>query len=188
MSETKLNLGCGEYKIPGWTNIDSVPDFKPDLVEDVTTLPSFQDNSVDAIYAGHIAEHLIDLEVALCRWCDLLKPGGTLTITVPDHEKTLDYWCKGETFPALGVGAVQGMTRVMTGFSNYSEYFSTMQASSLQAEAAKHRRVFDLSLLAICFKALGLVEIERLMEHECMPVNCWVADWQLCLFAKKPTE
>lgn len=80
----RLNLGCGPEHLKGWVNIDSNPEERPDLVADVTDLSMFADDSVDEIYASHILEH-IDVRVpALAEWARVLRPGGVITVVVPD--------------------------------------------------------------------------------------------------------
>jgi hypothetical protein len=90
----------------GWasvrrTNIDLNPDVRVDLHEDVVTLPSFEPDSVDEIYAGHIAEHLADVDAALRRWLEMLNPGGILTVTVPDGEGAMRLWRSRASFPVV---------------------------------------------------------------------------------------
>lgn len=81
----KLNLGCHVWKLDGFTNVDIDPKMNPDVLADVLKLP-FEDNSVDEIYAGHIIEHLNkkQSEEAIIEWKRVLKPGGIITITIPD--------------------------------------------------------------------------------------------------------
>ncbi len=84
----RLHIGCGTNALPGWINIDQVarlPGVAIDL--DVTDLP-YADGTVDAVLAEHMLEHLSFAEEALV-WRELarvLRPGGTLTLEVPDFE------------------------------------------------------------------------------------------------------
>lgn len=57
----KLNIGAGNKKFPGYTNIDSYDGSNPDYVLDLehNILP-FEDDSVDHVIAHHILEHLGD--------------------------------------------------------------------------------------------------------------------------------
>jgi len=88
MSVIKLNLGCFDRKIPSFINVDIRPDVNPDLVDDVFKLKKVENNSVDLIYACHVLEHANykEAEQALIRWCEVLKLGGTLRLSVPDME------------------------------------------------------------------------------------------------------
>lgn len=83
----RINLGSGPFRAPGWINVDLVADRRPDLVADLFALP-FGGGTVDAIYAGHVFEHLgwaTALEaVALCR--SLLRDGGEMLLVGPDLE------------------------------------------------------------------------------------------------------
>lgn len=84
----KLNLGCYDRKISGFVNVDIREDVKPDVIDDVFKLNKFEKNSVDLIYACHVLEHADykESEVAMKRWYDVLKKGGTLRLAVPDME------------------------------------------------------------------------------------------------------
>ena len=66
-----------EYKI-----LDKVPDYNPDYVGDVHKLP-FADNSVDAIFAICLLEHVEEPQVAVKEIYRVLKPGGYCFVHVP---------------------------------------------------------------------------------------------------------
>ncbi len=87
----RLNLGCGPFRLSGFTNIDQFDFVHPDLVCDVIDLP-YEPNSVHEIYAGHLLEHFKFKEGmrALKYWHSLLVDGGVIGITVPDY----DFLCK----------------------------------------------------------------------------------------------
>jgi len=86
MALTKLNLGCGNLKLPGYISIDSSPLVKPDVLidlEDRHCLKIFQDNSVDEILCYHVLEHIknfIPLMKELHRVC---KPGAKIYVKTP---------------------------------------------------------------------------------------------------------
>jgi hypothetical protein len=85
----KLHLGCGDIRLEGWTNIDVRTTSGTDLVEDISTLPSFQKGCVDSIYACHVLEHFglnhqPSAQLVLNRWVELLKPTGEIFISVPN--------------------------------------------------------------------------------------------------------
>ena len=90
----KLNLGCYDRKIYGFVNVDVREDVEPDVVDDAFKLHKFEDNSVDLIYACHMLEHgdYKESEQALIRWREVLKPGGTLRLAVPDMEAHFEHY------------------------------------------------------------------------------------------------
>jgi predicted SAM-dependent methyltransferase len=88
MSSIKLNIGCWEFKREGFVNIDIDPAYG-EVVADASKLP-YEDATVDEIFAGHILEHFGQHDDVLKEWHRVLKPGGLITIVVPDMEKGLD--------------------------------------------------------------------------------------------------
>jgi predicted SAM-dependent methyltransferase len=88
MPPTRLHIGCGDNPLPGWINVDRIaraPGVATDI--DPTHLP-FAAASVDAVLAEHVFEHFSFDEEAKV-WHEMarvLRPGGTLTIEVPDFE------------------------------------------------------------------------------------------------------
>lgn len=90
----KLNLGCDIFKIQDFINIDICKDVNPDVIADVSKLP-YENDSIDEIYAGHILEHSPNHALPLAEWRRVLKPGGKITITVPDTEKGIIQYRQG---------------------------------------------------------------------------------------------
>lgn len=91
----KLNLGCGEAKINGFTNIDTETACKPDLVCNfvLKKLP-FLDSSVDEIVMFHTIEHIRKVyhkRILLDFW-RLLKPNGTLVMSFPEFSRCYKNW------------------------------------------------------------------------------------------------
>lgn len=55
----KLNLGCGQNKIPGWYNVDREAAVEPDQVVDLEDHDwPWQADSVDEVMLSHVLEHL----------------------------------------------------------------------------------------------------------------------------------
>ena len=90
----KLNLGCGNKKLPGFVNVDIRPEVEPDLVDDIQTLNTMEKGSVDLIYCCHALEHFPREQSLgiLCRWYEILKPQGILRISVPDMEAVFAHY------------------------------------------------------------------------------------------------
>lgn len=82
----KLNLGCGREKKEGFLNVDIVPEFQPDVLDDVTILTKINTNSADGILARDVIEHVSFLKIGptLRNWCRVLKKGGKLVIQTPN--------------------------------------------------------------------------------------------------------
>lgn len=54
---------------------------------DARDLSIFSDDTFDAIYASHVVEHFDyarSLSPTLTEWCRVMRPGGTLYVSVPD--------------------------------------------------------------------------------------------------------
>jgi predicted SAM-dependent methyltransferase len=85
---TKLHLGCGSKHIKNYINIDIRYLPGVDEVDNVRFLRKYKNDSVDEIYASHVLEHFSRWEYknVLKRWFDILKPGGTLRLAVPDFD------------------------------------------------------------------------------------------------------
>lgn len=189
-SGLKLNLGCNQFKIPGWVDVDIVPDFKPDFLEDCITLPSFSDNTVSEIYAGHLLEHVDNTVLALKRWLSILEPGGRLTVTVPNMEVAHQLWRERKDFPVLGVGPLSGLLAVCTGFYGLLDYTTQEKDNPARAKAQIHKRVFDKSLLLSLFELIGFEEVEETDEYHCEPAPKFQEPviWQVMVTGVKPKD
>ena len=171
----KLNLGCNQFYVPGFINIDIDPTHRTDLIEDCETLLSFRANTVDEIYAGHLLEHIINLRSTLMRWYELLKPGGICTITVPDGVGAVDLWRQGKTFPGIDQPYNEGMLQVATG----SGVLPGDDSLKL------HRRVFDSETLQICMEYACFKNVHPVDDHEAMVLPCSALGWQIAMEGTK---
>lgn len=91
-----LNLGSGEELMKGAINVDLRTDCGADLVADVRDLP-YHPGTVDHIYAFDVLEHFskFETEPLLAEWHRVLKPGGLLTLRMPNLHVLavqLSYW------------------------------------------------------------------------------------------------
>ncbi len=116
-SDMKLNLGCGDRVVDGWTNVDyalgarltKVPLFravnrrlrifkvewdKRIVIHDLTTRFPWPDSSVDVVYSSHTLEHFAkeDGRAFLAECHRVLRRGGIIRIIVPDlHVSVIEY-------------------------------------------------------------------------------------------------
>ena len=81
----RLNVGCGEYPLRYYTNLDANPALPAEIHATVPPLP-YDDNALSEIYAGHVLEHMTqDAGRAFLAECyRTLEPGGRLGVLVPD--------------------------------------------------------------------------------------------------------
>lgn len=159
--EIKLNLGCNEWNIKGFINIDIDKNdkIKPDLQADCSDLP-FEDNSVDEIYAGHMLEHFDMTENVLEEWHRVLKPGGRITICIPDIERALKELREG---------------RITL------HWFNQVVYGAADRKRQEHHEAYTIDILASKMN----VYFKDLMEVTACPY--WVADvpWQSTITAIK---
>jgi len=92
----KLHLGCGQYYLEGYTNIDYPSSdhtvnagLKADLYTDLTTL-DYPAHSIEEVRLHHVFEHFSRAVACalLVTWNSWLKMGGKIRIEVPDFQKT----------------------------------------------------------------------------------------------------
>ena len=83
---TRVNLGCGYDKRPGFLNVDLQDFHAPDLVGDVRTLPELPTGRYTEVVAQDVLEHLerADAPAALAEWRRISADGGKLALRVPD--------------------------------------------------------------------------------------------------------
>lgn len=87
----KLNLGCGDKKIDGFVNVDKYGD--PDLQVDLRAFPwPWEDNSIEAIYSRGYFEHAPEFMRTWREAHRVLKPGGSLTLIVPNWRNPQAPW------------------------------------------------------------------------------------------------
>lgn len=153
-----LNLGCGRFPLPGFINIDQFEDVKPDLVADVTKLP-YEPGTVDEIYCGHMLEHLDwkEGQDALEHWLEILKPGGTISICVPDFDVLAKKHAENPSAAAM---------RQMNDLYVYS-----------YQQESPHKYMYNGALLKSVMINAGFVEVERMPRNH--PYFVDPVEWQV---------
>lgn len=93
----KLNLGSGERCMEGYVNVDLRTDVA-DVVASVECLP-FADDSAEEVVALDLLEHfqVWKTQDLLDEWKRVLKPGGTLTVKVPNLLELARYIVDGRS-------------------------------------------------------------------------------------------
>lgn len=98
----KLHIGTGKCYLPGYVNVDIFSTVHADVYADMTALP-FDRESFSEIYCSHTLEHAHRLMViaTLTHWRDLLAPGGTLMLAVPDFAACCEWYAKTKDIKAI---------------------------------------------------------------------------------------
>jgi predicted SAM-dependent methyltransferase len=96
--DMRLHLGCGDIDFPGFVNIDARPRSYVHHVRDVSDLRIFRNDSVDLIYASHCLEHVPHRKLldTLAEWHRVLRPKGTLRLSVPDFDLLLSIYAASD--------------------------------------------------------------------------------------------
>jgi predicted SAM-dependent methyltransferase len=99
----KLHLGCGTKHLKDYTNIDIRYLPGVDEVNNIRFLRNYKENSVEEIYACHVLEHFgrWEYKEVLKRWFEILKPGGTLRIAVPNFESAVKWYTQTKNLKSL---------------------------------------------------------------------------------------
>jgi predicted SAM-dependent methyltransferase len=96
-----LHLGSGGNYIrkPGFINIDGNLFQPKNLWLDITIGLPFPANSIDAIFASHVLEHLNEKQVrkVLGESYRVLKPGGGVRFVTPHLRKAIEAYVRGDT-------------------------------------------------------------------------------------------
>lgn len=84
ISPLRLNVGAGAKRLEGWVSLDLRRDVS-DIVSDARSLP-FADGVAEELLASDVLEHfpLSESYGLLTEWHRVLRPGGLLTVRVPN--------------------------------------------------------------------------------------------------------
>ena len=94
----RLNWGCGPMVASGWLNADRIASDHVDLAGDIRDGLDLPDDAIDYAVAMHALQDLpyLDVVPALVELRRVLKRGGVLRVGVPDLERAIDAWRRGD--------------------------------------------------------------------------------------------
>lgn len=139
----KLHLGCGDKKLEGFVNIDIRKDVNPDVIDDISQLKEFNNNSAELIYVCHVLEHFGRHEYlnVLKKWNSILKPEGTLRLSVPDIESVFLRYKEGVPLRSL-IGFLYGGQNYKENYHYIGFDFKTLK-EDLESIGFKNVRKWD---------------------------------------------
>jgi len=149
----KLHFGCGPNIKPGWVNIDLKD--TADIQLDIREPMPFPDESATIIYSEHFFEHLDFLEGQrfLKEGLRVLRPGGLMSIGVPDAGLTLSLFVNG---------SLQQWDEYQNRF--WIPFWCDTRMHSVNytfRQEGEHRYAYDYETLAGSLRTVGFVNIRR---------------------------
>jgi hypothetical protein len=153
-SLVRLNLGCGDKILPGYTNVDvaaSRSGKQPDVICDLRDLSALGMDFADEVLAVHVVEHFWrwEVEEILRGWVQLLKPGGRMILECPNLISACEQFLKD---PVSGCRPSQDGQRTMWVF--YGD-------PSWQDPLMVHRWAYTPDSLSELLRAVGLVDVRQ---------------------------
>lgn len=174
MEEFRINLGSGRDYRDGWINVDSHYPGPINVNNDIVTLTSFRNGIAIEMLASHSLEHLSKNEawIAVRRWMDVLKPGGLLTIVVPNIPVMMRLWIEAYDKGAPDVWGFRSQT--IWGNQNHGGEF--------------HRYGYDVDSLRSLLEDAGYVNVDIVTEPGKDLDYGWVDYGQIRATARKPED
>lgn len=107
----KIHLGCGRRRLPGYTHIDPDENVNPDYIGSAEKIP-VMNNIATMLYFAHGLEHVrkADVEHVIGEFSRVLRPGGTLRLSVPDFG-IIAYLYSFENVSLARLGCINGGQR-----------------------------------------------------------------------------
>ena len=90
----KLNICCGDNKIPGFLGVDIEESFKPDIIHDIRKPLPLRPESVAEVVMFHAIEHIEKQyhAIILNNIWTILKPGASFLISFPEFRRCYENW------------------------------------------------------------------------------------------------
>lgn len=171
----RIDLGSGPIPFPGFLGIDLYAEGESVLKGDVTDLQWFREKYglADEIRASHVLEHMShrDATKIFRDWVLTLKPGGTMTVSVPSL-----------TFAAK---RLLEASEVGDDVSETADYYLMMIYGYQMGEGHQHMNGFTENRLRQLALSCGLAEIE--IRTDMSEGGGWVSENEsLVLTGRRP--
>jgi glycosyltransferase involved in cell wall biosynthesis len=150
----RLNLGCGDKILAGFTNVDIAPargGKQPDVVCDLRRLEPFATGSCDEVMAIHVVEHFWrwEVEAVLAEWVRVLRPGAMLIVECPNLLAACEALLRE---PKASAGAGPEGQRTMWVFYGDPQWRDPLMT---------HRWAYTPDSLADVMRSVGLINVRQ---------------------------
>jgi predicted SAM-dependent methyltransferase len=154
--ERYLHIGCGGVILPSpFENLDTRELPGVDHIGDAFPL-AFEDNTFDLVYSSHVLEHFRrdETQAVINEWVRVLKPGGTLRLSVPSIESLIKIYQASEDLEYI-IGPLMGGQTYPQNFhynmfdkkylTNYLEVAGCEAVHPWDYRRTSHSKFFDFS-------------------------------------------
>lgn len=141
----RLHIG-GKHRQEGWEVLNAVAGPYVDHLGDARNLSRFEDGAFSTVYASHVLEHFDykdEIIAVLREWRRVLRPGGSLYVSVPDFE------CLCRLYLTPGIQSVQRFEIMRMMFGAHVDDYDY------------HKAGIDQAFLEHCLAAAGFVSSLR---------------------------
>jgi predicted SAM-dependent methyltransferase len=145
-----LELGCGSTKRVGWLSVDYR--FGSDITYDITKDLPFKDGQFEKIYIEHVLEHFEfnEVKLVLRNIFRVLKPGGSLIISVPDLQ----------IFVSEYINKVHGSSLMTFKPAIFSSYPADI-LNYIFYMSGEHKMMFDFDSLKFHLESAGFIDVMK---------------------------
>ena len=154
--ERYLHIGCGGVILPEpFENLDTRPLEGVAHQSEAYPLP-FDDNTFDLVYSSHVLEHFkrAETQLVINEWVRVLKPGGTIRLSVPSIENLIKIYQASEDIEYI-IGPLMGGQTYPQNFhynmfdkKSLTKYFENAGCEAVHPwdyRRTSHSKFFDFS-------------------------------------------
>ena len=165
----RLNWGCGQHVAPGWINSDVKDEPGVDLVADIRQGLPLASGSIDCAVSVHALPEFSypELVPVLEELRRVLKPGGTLRLALPDLQRGIDAYLRGdEDYFKVGKDEVSSLGGRFVVQMLWYGYSRSLFTDDFAVELLEKAGFVDVAECSFQVTASGIPEIVELDNRE----------------------